>query len=103
PSADRLAAEEAAQVVRELAGRRIARSRLLVQTLQADRLQIARDARLQLAGRDWLIGPHLFERFEHRRALERRPAGQAFIEDCPQGINIGGWPDRAGPAGCLLG
>src|SRR5262249_43607077 len=71
PEADRsrlngLAGPEAAQVVGQ--GRRagIAALRLLVQTLQADRFQVSRHLRLQLAGRHRLLRPHLHQGVEQR-------------------------------------
>ena len=49
PGLDRLAAQEAAQVVGQRQGAGVALGRLLLQALQADRLQVARHARVARA------------------------------------------------------
>ena len=50
PRPDRLAGQEATQVVRQVRGAPVAPGRLLIQTFEANRLQIARHARGQLRG-----------------------------------------------------
>ena len=62
---DRLAVEKATQVVRQLRRRGVAPGRLLMQTLQADCLQVARHGGLQLRRRHGLARVRdLFERFQ---------------------------------------
>jgi hypothetical protein len=89
PRLDRPMVQEAPQVVGQVEGAGVALARLLLQTLQADRLQVARHRRLQLSRRDRLASDDLLHRFQRTRPLERRPARQAFVEDRPQRVNVG--------------
>jgi hypothetical protein len=103
PGADGLAGAEAGQVVGQLPRGEVAAGGLLVQTFQADRLQVVGDRRLQASGRDGILGEHLGQRVERGGAFERRPAGEALVEDRSQRIDVAGRPDGAGVAAGLLG
>src|SRR5262249_26555517 len=60
------------------------------QALQTDRFEIARQSWMQLTGRHGLLGDNLLEYVEWGVCLERWPRGQQFVEDRPQGIDVGG-------------
>ena len=90
PGQDRLAVQEAAQVVGQGSRGCVAVGRLLLQALQADRLQVARHLGLEPPRRHRLIRAHLFQSVEQRRPLEGRPAGQQLVEDRAQGVDVGG-------------
>jgi hypothetical protein len=100
--ADRLARQEAPQVVGQFAGTGVAALRLLGQALQADRLQVARHARLERPRRHRLARLDLLQRLQQGGRLERRPAGQALVEDGAQGVDVGGRPHPLRLAGHLL-
>jgi hypothetical protein len=93
PGGNGAAVEERLQVVGQGGGRGVAPGRLLVQALEADRLQVARQPRHQPAGRHRLVGQHLQHRVERRLGPERRAAGQALVEDGAQGVDVGGGAD----------
>src|SRR5262249_40891978 len=80
---DRLAFLPAAQVRRQLFGAGVTLRRFLPQTLQRDRLQIARRSRLQPAGRNGVVVEHLLQGGRHRRPAERRAARQALVQHRP--------------------
>ena len=98
PGVDRLAVEEAAQVVGQLRGAGVAPGGLLFQALQADRLQVVRDARLELARRHRLLLDDLADGVDRVAGLERRPAGEQLVEDRAQRVDVGGRADVAGLA-----
>ena len=98
PRPDRLAGPEPPQVLGQGVGAGVAPRRLLLQAFQADRLQVARQPRLQPRRRDRLGRLDLLERLQRRRRPERRPAGQQLVEDRPQGVDVGRRADRRGPA-----
>ena len=91
------------QVIGQLAGGLIAMSRFLSQTLEANRLEIPRDIRLQLGHGDRLVVQNLQNRIERRFALKRRSAGQQLIENGAQRVDIGGRTDRRAVWRCLFG
>ncbi len=69
PGADRLAGQEPSQVVGQLLGRGVPPRRLLGQALQADRLQVARDPRLEPRRRHHLLVDDLPEGLHDRSGL----------------------------------
>ena len=76
--------------------------RLLLQALQADRLQVARDRRIEPPRRHRLVADDLEHRVHRRGRLERRPAGDQGIERRPQRIHVGRRADLAPLAAGLL-
>ena len=93
---------KAGEVVGQGQGSRIPPARFLVQAFQADGFHVARRARLQEARRRRLLRPHLFERLQDGGGREGRPARQQFVENRPQGVNVGGGADLAGVSEGLL-
>ena len=103
PGADRLAGQEPPQVVGQLLGRGVAPRRLLGEALQADRLQVARDPRLEPRRRHHLLVDDLPEGLHDRRGLEGGPAGEHLVEDRSQRVDVGRRADLAGQPLRLLG
>ena len=91
---DRLVVQEPAQVVGQPSGRRVPLAGLLLQALQADRLQVARRARLELTGPNRGAADDLQEGRHPIRAQERGPAGQHFVKDHPQRVDVRRRRDR---------
>ena len=77
--------------------------RILVQTLQTDRLQVARHLRVQPRGRHRLLGDHLPLRLRGRLSPERRPSGEHLIEEGAERVDVRGGPDRSRLPDHLLG
>jgi hypothetical protein len=75
--------------LRQLLRTGIALDRLFLQAAVADRLQVGRRPRLQLAHRGRLLAHHLQDRVQGRGRLEGRPAGQALVQDGAQGVHVG--------------
>ena len=75
----RTALEEALKVCGERARVRVPAMGLLLETLQADRLKIARDFCPEPPGRYRLLGSDLLDRVGGRRSLEGRSAREQFI------------------------
>ena len=102
PATDRLAVEVAFQVVGQFARAGVAVGGVLLQALQADRLQVARHpagcgraAAIGLCSRTWSSVSRAVSR------LERRPAGEQFVEDGAQRVDVGGRGQTAvRPAAC---
>ncbi len=103
PSEDRLARPKASQILGQRLGAGIAAGRHFLEAFEADGLDVLRHPRVQQPGRDRFLGHHLHYSVERRCRLERRPAGQAFIQDCPQGINVARGPQLLDLAIGLLG
>jgi hypothetical protein len=62
PRHDRLTAPEPAQVISQRGCRRVAPLRILLQTLQADGLEVARHSGVELRWRHRVVGQHLLDR-----------------------------------------
>jgi hypothetical protein len=103
PRQDRLAGQIAVQVLRQGRGAGVPLPGQLLQALQADRLQVARGARVE-PGR-WLGRPlaDLLQRLGHRLAAEGGPAGEQGVEDGAEAVDVAGGGHRAAPARGLLG
>ena len=99
---DRLTGLEAPEVDSQVLGGGIAAAGFLPQALQANGFEVARHGRLEAAGRHRLVLPHQAQRRINRRRRERRAAGQGFVEDRPQAINIHRRGDGRGLARRLL-
>ncbi len=102
PRRDRLAGQESAQVGRQGRGAGVASARFLLQALQADRLQVARNRRIEPPRRDGLVAQDLEHRVHRRGRLERRPAGEQSVQRRAQGVHVGRRPDLASLAAGLL-
>ena len=85
---DGTALEEAVEVVGERVGVGVAAVGFLLEALQADRLQVARDLGLEPRRRHRLLGADLLDRIERRRSPERRPAREQFVEDGAEGVLV---------------
>ena len=72
----------------------------LGQRLEDDRFQVARDARVDRAGRHRLVLADLVDQLGGGLAVERRAQGQQLVEGRAQAVDVGPAVDRAG-AGLL--
>ena len=83
----------------------VAPAGLLGHRLQADRLQVARDAVVEAARRPRLVVQHLVQQHP-RGAAERQLAGQQLVEDHAQAVDVAAAIDlvapRRGPAPGLM-
>ena len=100
---DRPIGEKPPQVLCHRRGGVIPPGGLLPQARQADRLQVARDLRLPPRRRQRVLGRHLHQGLQRRPGMEGRPARDQFVEDRPQGIDVGRRADPPGLAPGLLG
>ena len=85
--------QEPIEVVGQRLGTGITALGSLRQAFQADRVQVTRDARPASPGRDRLVGDDALQGLELALAAERRAAGQKFVQDRPQPIDVGRRPD----------
>jgi hypothetical protein len=76
---------------------------LLVQTTQADALQVSPHLGAQLPQRHRLLAADLVEQIDHRRRLEGDLTGQQPVEDDAQRPHVRGGADVAQPLGLLGG
>ena len=102
PRSNWIAGKEPAQLFGELSGRGIAAAGVFFQAFQTNRFQIARHAGTQTAGTGWLGRANLLESLKRRLRLERGPAGEEFVQDRAERVDIGGGPDVANPSGGLF-
>jgi hypothetical protein len=102
PGQDWLVGDEPPQVLRQRRGGRIPAAGRLLQTFQANRFQIARHLRPQLARRDGLLRRDLDDHVKLRLALERGPAGQALVQDLPHRVHVRSRAEQLGAGGGLL-
>ncbi len=103
PGLDRVAGEKTLKVLDQSLGRAIAPGRLLVEAVQADGLEVAGDPGYQPRRRHDLVVSDLTQRLHRRFPLEWRTAGQHFVEDRAQRIDVGGRPDILGMSARLFG
>ena len=101
PGADRLVVEEPGQVLGEVARRLVTVRRPLGQQLQDDRLQVARDPRVEHPGGDRLVRRDLLDQLGGAAALEGGAEGEQLVEGRAQAVEVGPAVDRADPG--LLG
>ncbi len=99
----RLSGQETAEVLGESRGAGIAFGRGLFQALQDDRLQVAGDAPAEARRGNRLDAGNLRQQRDDRVALERRPAGQAFVKDRSEGIDVRGRADVLSPGRLFRG
>src|ERR1700722_13399508 len=95
--------QEALQVVSQFAAGRVAVTRRLLQTFQADRFQFNRRSALEFRRRDGLFGKNLLHGDQRRLPLERGPPREQFIKNSAERINIRGGTYLIDLAGRLLG
>ena len=100
---DGLVAEEARDILRELKGAAIALARFLPEAFEADGLQVSRHVWLETGHRHGLVVKHLDNGRQRRLAGEGRPAGQQFVEDGSEGVDIRGRANRLGGERGLFG
>jgi hypothetical protein len=103
PRLDRRLVQVPIQFGSQLGGARVTRTRFLLQALQADRLQVAGHIRIEQTGRSRFVLEHLHQRVERCFGAEGRPAGEQFVEDRAEGIDVACRTDLAPPTGRLLG
>ncbi len=94
PGADRQVDEPALQVLGQILRRGITPGWGFLQAFQGDRLEVAVDPRVDRPGPRRLLLPDQAERFEHRPGAKGRTAGQQFVEDHAQGVDVDGRGDR---------
>ena len=99
---DRLAVQPPPQVVGQRPGGGVAAGRRLRQALQADRPEVAGQARDEAAGRGGVGPPHLLQRRHHVHPAERRTAGQHLVQDRPEPVHVRCRADRPHVPGRLL-
>ncbi len=80
----------------------ISPARVFFQTFQADCFRVARNAGIKLRRRHWFLDQYLLQRCCRCLGAERWTAGEAFVQDCAQRVDVGGWPDRGFIAARLL-
>ena len=90
PSRDRFPCAEAAEVCAERLGTGVSSGRVFLKALQGDRLEVDRQPRLEPGGGRRVGRAYLLKRVEDRRRAERRPAGQQFVQDRPERVNVSG-------------
>ena len=89
PRANRLAREKPPAVLRERLSRLVAPTGCLLQTLEADRLNILRTGVVVPARREGILVDDLPHDVEARRAYERREARHHLIEHRPERPHVG--------------
>ena len=99
---DRFSARPALQVVGQVAGGGVASGGRFRERLQTDRFRVAINRRVELSRCNRLLFEHLPERLHRRRRLEGRAAGEEFIEDRSQRVDVGRGTKLGGPARSLL-
>ncbi len=92
-SPDGLAGLPAPQVLGQVGGAGVPPAGILLQALQAHRLQVARRFALQTHQRHGLVLDHLGQCFHHRGRSEGRPPGETLVENGPQRIRVRCGPD----------
>jgi len=100
---DRLLAAKTPKFVSQGLSAGVAFGWLFFQALEANRLQIARHARVEEPWRQRLAVRYQIQRLRDRLGLERRPSGKQLIQNRAQGINVGRRADFFGFARGLLG
>ena len=102
PRPARFPAQVSPQVGGQLAGRGVPPGRLLGQGLQADGLQVARNAIVDPARRPGVLVQELMDD-HHPGAAKRQLAAQELVEHDAQAVDVAAAVDVMRPAGGLLG
>ena len=87
--ADRLIGQEPPQVLGHRFGRLVPRLRVLIDRLQDDRLQVARDAGIDGPRLLRLLGLDLLDQLQAVRIGECRTEREQFVEGEPQRVDVG--------------
>ena len=102
PGQDRLAGETAAQVGGQVGGGGVTPARRLFKTFKTNCFQIAVHGGVEGA-RPWGFGfDHQPQRVYLGLPFEGRPAGQQFVQDGAESVNVGGGGDGVAVAGRLF-
>ena len=91
------------QIIGQVLGTGVAAGGVLVQALEADRLQVARYSGIHARRRHRLCRKDASLGFRGRFAVERRPAREQLVQDGAERIDVHRRPDRARFAKGLLG
>src|SRR5881394_799764 len=81
PRHDWLVAQEAVEFISEFLRGLITTRRFFLQTLQADRFEVVRDARREQVRRGRVVVRQLMQHVRQRLTLKRRPARQQMVEN----------------------
>ena len=100
---DRAPVQIGLQVSGERECRRVTMLGAFREALQADGFEVTRYAGPKLVWRDRLFGDHITQDFEIALAQEGGPAGQDFIEDRAQAVDVGLGADLVLSPLCLFG
>ncbi len=102
-SRDRPAVEEAAEVLGQCLGARVTPTGSLLETLQTDGLEVARDLGTEPARGDRFPSLDLLHRLDVGIRQERRSAGDQLVQDDAHRVDVGGRSRCRPPARDLLG
>ena len=92
---NRLVLEKASEIIGELLRGLITARWLLLQALEANRFEVARQAWSEQVRRERIVVRDLMQHIRQRLALERRTAGEQMIENRTERIHIAAPADRA--------
>src|SRR6187399_2526614 len=87
-SVNRFVLEQPLQIFGQVFGARVALFRLLLETLEANDIQIAGYVRLKYAGRDWVAHHRLHQGIERVVRLERGASRERVIQDCAERVDV---------------
>ena len=94
--------QKPSQIVGQGHRRLVALLRFLLQTFQADRLEVGCDFRLQRPHRHRVAMPDLLQGVVDRASFERWAAGEKFVKECSERMDISGGREVLGGTKCLL-
>ena len=100
---DRLAGRVGFEVGRERRGRRVTQLGRLLKALEADQFEFAVHGGVEVARRHRFLFQHEQQRIDRVRGLERRPAGEQFVEDRAERVDVRGRREFLPPRGLLGG
>jgi len=103
PGDDRFTALPAFQVFGNFKRGAVTARGIFLEAFETDRFEIAIDLRIEDGRAARLEFEHLANRFERCTAGKRRNAGERFVEDRAEAVNIDGGRNRFGIAARLLG
>ncbi len=87
----------------ECRGRGVAQIDRLLEALQADEFEFAVHGRVQVARRHRFLFQHEQKRIDRVRGLERRAAGEQFVEDRAERVDVRRGREILAPAGLFGG